>query len=194
LVVLIGAFTFLKPQKAPENLQQNTGEFTDVLRIEDQPGITGVQRISAAGKNVTINKTDYRRNRSSLSPTPTPLPYPRMSINYSLRRSTLIRNEVAEVNKTFVIATLDIKNYGYTYFDAHPTRFRLVYRYGEFEPIVTINTGNMLEEVIPNNSRVKGDLVFLLDTKIARSEKPTIRHIDSGYTLLYNLENRRRRW
>ena len=192
LTVLIGAFTFLRPQKPSASLQQDIVEFTDILRIEDQPGITGVQRISDAGKNVIVNKTNYKRNRTSLSPTPTPLPYPRMSINYSLIRSSNIRNDIAEENKTFVIATLDIKNYGYLYFDAHPTRFRLVYRYGEFEPIVTVNTGNVLEEVIPNNSRVKGDLVFLLDTKIARSERPTIRHIDSGYTLLYNLENRRR--
>ena len=197
LAVLIGAFTFLRPQQPPASLQQGGGEeFTDVRRIEEQPGFSEVKRISDAGKNLTVNRTNYRQNRTYISPTPTPLPYPRISINYSLRRSSYIRNKGAGENKTFVVANLDIKNYGYLYFDAHPTKFRLIYKYGggEFEPIVTVNTGNMLEEVIPNNSRVRGDLVFLLDTKIARSEKPTIMHIGSGYTLLYNPENRRGRW
>lgn len=193
LVLIIGAFTFLRPQEKP--LKKTSTGPQQEFKIEDVKGVTNIKRFSDTVKNLALNKTN--KSSSSISrpkPTPVPLPYPRISINYVMRRTSSIRNEIADNNNTFVIVTLDIKNYGYQYFDAHPTKFRLVYSGAQLEPTVTISTGNVLDEVLSNSSRTKGDLVFLLDKKKASSGALKIAYVDSGYTILYNQDGRRRRW
>lgn len=195
LILIAVAFTVLRPQERPPEFNKADYEQT-VVRIEDMPGISGVKRFSDAAKNVPTNKTVTNRTSTRINRTrEIVLPYPRISINYVIRKVTMIQNESAGDNKTFVLVNLDIKNHGYEYFDAHPKKFRLAYTDAEYLPIVTLSTGNMLDEVLPNGSRTKGDLIFLLDKKKASSAVPKIKHIDGGYTTVYNQEGvRRRTW
>lgn len=200
LVFIIGSFTSTKPEQRPQDFRKPSLDEQNIMRIEDVPGVTDVKRFSQNVKNLTSNKTIDRSNTSS-STSGTKvggsLSYPRILINYVMKRTSLIDNENAGDNKTFIVVNLDIRNYGYQYFDAHPTKFRLAYTAytnEEFIPIVTVNTGNVLDEVLVNNSRTKGDLVFLLDNKKVSSGVPKIKYIDgSNYTILYNQESQRRR-
>lgn len=194
-VLIIGAFTFLRPQDIQERKSADK-QYEQEVRIEDVPGVKNVKRFSDAAKNInrSISETTGETGEKVSSRVSKPLPYPRISINYSISRTDSIKNGTAEENSTFIIVTLDIRNYGYEYFDAYPKKFRLSYRDLEVMPIVTVSTGNMLDEVLPNSSRTKGDIVFLLDKKKAISEFPKIRYIDGSYTILYNKEGRWRRW
>lgn len=194
LIALIGLFTFLKPQepiKLSEGYSSPRGGSVD--RIEDIPGVKDVQRFSDVRKN-SVPISNESRNTSGQSrlsrpvPTPTPLPYPRIAINYSIQRTALIRNESAGINSTFIIVTLDIRNYGYIYFDAHPTKFKIVGQdMGqdiELKPSVNINTGDMLDNIVPNNSRTKGDLIFKVDRKTT-TFAPKIIYLNNSYQILY---------
>lgn len=196
LLLIVGAFAFLRPPEPPH--QFKTPQEEQTFKIENVPGISGVKRFSDANKNILNNTNRTRRSTRSTTTNriSAPLPYPRISINYTLSKVSSIREESAGDNSTFIVATLDIKNYGYRYFDAHPKMFRMVYRNTEFEPIVTVGTENVLDEVLPNNSMTKGDIVFLVKQLVKQKmlETPTIRYIEGGYTILYNQGNKRRRF
>jgi len=186
LVALIGLFTFIKPQGPIENVRYSPKDSID--RIEDIPGVKDVRRFSDIKKNIlneSKNKT-VRTVRSVPVPTPTPLPYPRIVINYSIQRTTSIRNESAGANNTFMIVTLDIKNYGYIYFDAHPKRFKIVGK-EELKPLVNISTGDMLDDIIPNNSRAKGDLIFKVSKNlfVPFMKIVYVNDGDNSYQILY---------
>ncbi len=183
LGALIGSFTFLKPQ-VPKLSANDTG--INSVNIEDMPVVTDVKRFSDANKKnieerqVKVNATP-RTGLTSTPKPPKPLPYPRISINYSVQKTNSIRG-FSVSNSSFLIVTLDIRNFGYKYFDAHPTKFKIDSG-GGIEPFVNVSTGNMLDEVIPNNSRTKGDLVFLL--KKGDSFSRNIKYISQDYTIIY---------
>lgn len=188
LTLIIGAFTFLRPQNIQERKTVDRYE-QDITRIEDVPGVINVKRFSDVAKKLTNRTIGSNRSNSRSSPRANiSLPYPRISINYVMKRAYSIKNGTAGENNTFIVVTLDIKNYGYEYFDAHPKKFKLIYRGMELSPIVTVSTGNMLGEVLPNSSRTKGDIIFLLEKKKTVSGVPKITYTDSGYTILYNRE------
>jgi len=190
VVVLIGLFTFLTP-KVPQidpKLSSSQKEF----KIEDMPGVTDVKRLDDPKKKVvpTTGATNPKESSKSITPKPTktpkppkPLPYPRISINYSIEKVPSIGNQSAGSGQTFVIVTLDIRNYGYKYFDAHPTKFKIIRQNEEISPLVNISTGNTIDAVIPNNSRAKGDLVFLLSKKSSSFRKIT--YVRNDYTIFY---------
>ena len=192
-VLLIGVYTFLSPQSIQSITPSKSVQ--KEFRIEDVPGITGIKRISDSNKNKIYesnkNKTtglNYSRN-ITLRPakTPKPLPYPRITINYSTEKTSSIRKEVVddERNNTFVILTLDIRNFGYKFFDAHPSKFRIIgSQNAEFEPLVNITTGELLDDIIVNNSRAKGDLVFIFQKNRASVNK--IIYLSGDYTILYH--------
>lgn len=194
LIALIGLFTLFKPQepiKLPEDSYSSPKGFSMVDRIEDVPGVKDVKRFSDVSKNRTIASGGSGGSRNASSrpvPTPTPMPYPRIAINYTTKMTTLIRNESAGTNNTFMIVTLDVRNYGYRYFDAHPTKFKIVAKDGaknvEFRPVVNVSTSNMLDDVVPNNSRAKGDLVFRVGIK-SRIYSPKIVYLNDSYLILY---------
>lgn len=191
LIAFIGLFTLFKspePIKLPEGyVPPQAGS---IERIEDVPGVTDVKRISDFKKTSTLGTMNNSKNVTSRYPIPTPIPYPRMAINYSIKTTSSIRDENSGPNSTFIIVTLDIRNYGYLYFDAHPTKFKIVgrdirlNRDIDLMPIVNISTGNMLEEVITNNSRAKGDLIFLIDRRTFRFA-PKIVYLDNNYLIFY---------
>jgi len=178
ILVLIGAFMYLTP-KVPDIIIPN--ETTRKLRFEDIPGVTDVRKFSDVNKlksNRSITKNIRPANIRPAN-TPKPLPYPRIEINYSIEQTSSIRSFSAGSGNVFVIVTIDIRNYGYKYFDAFPSKFK----YGEIEPLVNVTTGNDLDAVIPNSSRTEGNLVFLLDKKRAYVRK--IAYSSNDYRILY---------
>lgn len=192
-IVVIGLFSFLKPEDT--DFKAKYEEQQKKFRIEDVPGVTNIERFSDAEKkkNVSVaNRTSVTNRSAKPTPTPKPLPYPRIQINYTLKTASVIRNETAPKDYIFIMAKLDIKNYGYKYFDAHPSKFRLTGRGISEEPLVTVSTGNTLEEVIPNNSRSIGDLIFLLkkDPKYTRGKKEIMHTEKANYLILYNSRKR----
>lgn len=185
--IMIEAFSYLVP-KQPGNFNEN--ETVKQNDFVNQPGITNVRRFTdnlserntnsaSSGKIIVGSIIVGNTNRANA-----PLPYPRISINYTIDNVGTIGNKNSGENNTFSLVRLDIRNYGYKYFDAHPAKFRLVIRDNTFYPIVNITTGNMLDAVIPNSSRAKGDLIFLLSLKDSRGN-PKITYI-GDYKIVYS--------
>lgn len=114
------------------------------------------------------------------------LPYPRISINYSTMVVSTIRDESAGNKNVFFILTLDIKNHGYKYFDAHPSKFVIDKGGKKIYPILNVSVDNMLDVVIPNNSRGKGDLIFLVGERETYIGRSSIVYMSKNYTILYN--------
>lgn len=184
-LILIIAFI----QKAPKISQfKNPDEnvSNNNFKIENVPGVSNIKRFSdtVSRSNETINKSTGKTQKSGkVKPTPTPLPYPRISINYSLERTTSIRGiEIDDKkNNSYLVTSLDIRNYGYKYFDADPLKFRL----GDLKPLLNVSTGDMLNDVVPNNSRAQGDLIFRIDIK---QRWTTILTYNGGsYTIIYKI-------
>lgn len=166
LAALIGAFTFLRPQVTEYN------ESNDVVTLnkstQEALGMTNVESFSDPKKNITSTTGSNKTGTTRPTITPKPLPYPRILINYSMQRTSTIGSNIAGENTTFVHVLLDIRNFGYRYFDAFPNNFRGILSGNEGDetiPLVNISTGNTIDAVIPNNSRAKGDLQFLIDNK-----------------------------
>lgn len=183
LIVLIGLFIFLRPSdtiKLPVIDKDNSNVSNAAL--DAARGITGVKKISDAKKGISGSDSNGTIRPKS---TPKPLPYPRISINYSIQRSSSIGGNSVDKNSTFVIVMLDIRNYGYKYFDAFSNNFRgvLTRNKEEIRPLVNISTGNMIDAVIPNSSRAKGDLLFLTSKKI--SIRDIIYHSNESYYIIY---------
>ena len=193
-LLLVGIYTFLSSKQIPSIVPGKSVQ--KEFRIEDVPGVTNVKRISDSNRNRSqisdSNRSQIAGNYSravTVRPaiTPKPLPYPRIMINYSTETVSSIRNEVVndERNNTFVILTLDIRNFGYKFFDAHPSKFRIIGSQNvEFEPLVNITTRALLNTVIVNNSRAKGDLVFIFKKNRASINK--IIYLPGDYTILYH--------
>lgn len=206
VVALIGAFTFLKPQN-PSELINKTKQVKQEIPFEKRPGISNVKTFSDARKN-RANRTLDRNASGNVSEilvprrTPKPLPYPRIEINYTSTVTDTIggmsANELGfaeeyehkEDNNTrnkrsykFLIIKLDIRNYGYKYFDANPTRFKIVKGNRIIEPIVNVSTGDTIDAVVPNNSRAKGDVIFLLKPREPASSK--IKYKSNDYKILF---------
>jgi len=173
LIVLIGVFMFLRPSDTPK-LPVNTSDGNNVP--QDIPGATNIKRFSDVYKNTVSNGTGTGSGGASggtsggtgtnnggirSQPTSKPLPYPRITINYSVQTVNSIGNINTDRNSTFMIITLDIRNYGYKYFDAFPAKFRLGTN-GDILPLMNVSTGKMINAVLPNNSRAKGDIIFTL--------------------------------
>lgn len=132
--------------------------------------------------NGYYNGTLYYNGVPVVTPTPIfekPLPYPRIMINYTTTWVDVLRNQTLETDYKFVIITLEIKNYGYKYFDAYPTKFRI---HG-LEPLVNVSTGNNLDAVLSNNSKTVGDLVVIL--KYGQTYGPKLTYTNSSYTIIY---------
>jgi hypothetical protein len=113
------------------------------------------------------------------SATPKPLPYPRVAISYSLQTTNSIRGIGAGRTKSFILVSVDIRNFGYKYFDADPRKFRL----GSLEPILNVSTGNLLDAVIPNNSETQGDLIFLTGKTLGGYGR--LSYISGDYEIIY---------
>jgi len=203
IAVLIGYFTFLKPEPSKmlkkgikeSNKTQNITRY-NVGRISDPNswknvrspfrGIVG--NFSTGNWSWTSEGVRWDKNGTAeiWSIRDRLLPYPRISINYSTIETDTIRGESAGNKSAFLILRLDIRNYGYKYFDAHPSKFRIDKGNVKIYPILNISTENMLDVVVPNNSRGKGDLIFLVgkrDTHIGRS---SLVYMSRNYTILYN--------
>jgi len=183
------------PSKSPEEMgYTNIKKFSDVRKEKLNETIRKIENETNATKVVRKKMSMEERNMpdpqrslgtgTRIIKTPKPLPYPRISINYSVEKTSSIRSETTDDNHTFVIITLDIRNYGYKYFDAYPTKFKIVMQNKEIIPLVNISTGSMIDEVIPNNSRSKGDLIFILKKREA-SSIPKLTYIQGGYEILY---------
>lgn len=179
LVILVALFIVLRPQgvvKLPINQ-------SDGPSIKNMSGITNVKSFSDFKKNATSRSNATRTGRSSRSRESKPLPYPRISINYSVQKTRSIGSNTLDKNSTFLIVTLDIRNYGYTYFDAHQSKFRMG-KDGEIRPLINISTGKTIDAVLPNNSRAKGNLIFLLGKGVNQG---TIRFISTNTSESYNI-------
>lgn len=171
IVLILAAFVWMMSSREEGRIKQPIlGIGSSTTRIEDiDHSITGVKRFSDAKKDKNTADKTSSSSSSSSSPAPTqtskPLPYPRISINYSIQMVDSIRGNSVDSNSTFVIVMLDIRNYGYRYFDAYPNNFRGIVRKENIIPLINISTGDTIDDVIPNNSRAKGDLVFLISKK-----------------------------
>lgn len=169
VVIILVAFVSMMSSREKERIRPPI-ELDDRSAMIDTSGVTDVKGFYNTKKDgmETVNKTSTSGiTDGALSPTktPKPLPYPRISINYSVQQTSSIGDNDADVNSTFVIVMLDIRNYGYIYFDAFQNNFRGISRRNEIRPLVNISTGNTIDAVIPNNSRAKGDLLFLISKK-----------------------------
>lgn len=191
VVALIGAFTFLKPQD-PSELFNKSKQNKNEIPFEKRPGISNVKTFADAYKNkrnASLNKDNMSGNVSDISPRPTrtpkPLPYPRIEINYTSESMTTIGDESAGEGYKFLIIKMDIRNYGYKYFDAHPTKFAIVRGNKLVDPIVNVSTENIIDAVIPNNSRAKGDIIFLLKSRQTVSIKKMKYKLDN-YKIIFN--------
>lgn len=186
LVVLIGIFMFSRPpdRYIPSN---ESSSLPDTI-----PGAINIKKFSDTKKTISEPKTKTTTapvqggteasETSEPKETPIPLPYPRIMINYSVEDTSSIGNNVLDENSTFVLVKLDIKNFGYKYFDAYPNNFRAPYYDGDLIPLINVSTGNMIDAVIPNNSRAIGDIVFIIPAK-ANSPR------DIKYSPIGNSEN-----
>lgn len=181
LIILVGLFIILRPQgvvKLPIN--NSDGPTMDMSEVTD------VKSFSDA-KKPAVPKSNRTNVSSSIRPkkTPKPLPYPRISINYTVEKTRTIGSNKLDKNSTFIIVTLDIRNYGYTYFDAHQSKFRIGLK-GDLRPLVNISTGKTIDAVIPNNSRAKGNLIFLLNKSVNQGK--VVYHstnTSENYNILY---------
>lgn len=163
LIVLVGLFVVLSPT-GKVKMPANKSNDSDMVNI---PGAYDIKSFSDANKSVkkvaNVSKTPKPK------PTPKPLPYPRIVINYSVQGVRSIGGNTLDKNSTFIIVTLDIRNYGYKYFDAHPSKFRMG-KSGNITPLVNISTGKTIDAVIPNSSRTRGDLIFMFGKKVAQGK------------------------
>lgn len=185
LMVILVLFIFLRSQDIgtlPSNMinesatdhlpagAKNVGKFSDIKK-------------DAAPKSNVTNVTNVKSTTSKKKIKP--LPYPRISINYSIEKTRSIGSNQLDKNSTFLIVTLDIRNYGYTYFDAHQSKFRMG-KNGEIRPLINVSTGKTIDAVLPNNSRVKGNLMFLVGKRVNQG---TIKFVSTNtsesYTILY---------
>lgn len=182
ILLIIGLPTVRKVQVP--TIPSDEKSYNKSTDIENVPGVTDVKKFSDRF-NISKQAVAGKSPAAVSKPTPTlkPLPYPRISINYSMARTSSIRNESLDKNYTFLIITLDIRNYGYKYFDAHPAKFKIALWDREIVPLLNISTGNMLDEVIPDNSRTKGDLVFLLSKR--QTGNPRIVYTSGNYEIIY---------
>lgn len=191
--IAIVALIFSSPKPQTPNIPKFAKDSfqTNQSRIEDMPGVTGVKRFSNINKNtgkndIGANRTNSSSGSRSIVKTSIPLPYPRISINYTVRTASSIRGENAGANSTFIVLKLDIRNYGYRYFDAHPTKFKIITNDNtNLEPIAYVNTGDVLDAVLPNNSRVMGDLVFKYEKRARSVSIRDIIYLSNNYTILY---------
>jgi hypothetical protein len=177
LVVLIGIFVVLRSQndvKLPidrsgesQLSQEEMSGISDMKGFNDSRGITNVKSFSNSKKNATLTANGTPMPKAI--PTVKPLPYPRISINYSTTLTRSIGSVTLDKNMTFVLVSVDIRNYGYKYFDAHLNNFRMG-KSGELIPLTNVSTGRMVDSVIPNNSRAKGDIIFILGKKVKQGK------------------------
>lgn len=190
IAALIGAFTFLKPADPSKLFNDSKNRDRQEIPFENRPGIKDVKKISDVNNKSkmegdTSGNKSGRVSRPVPVRTPKPLPYPRIEINYTQESTNTIGGESTEKGYMFVIVKMDIRNYGYKYFDAHPTKFR-IYKGGNIiVPIVNVSTTNTIDAVIPNNSRAKGDVIFLLKSNQAVSSVK-MRYISDSYKILFN--------
>jgi hypothetical protein len=184
IVLLICIFIFLRP---PEPVKIQSVATSQPATPDVLAGATNIKRFSDTNKNVVSNVAVSATNKRAPVPvvarTPVPPPYPRITINFSSQVVSSIRSNDAG-NGSFIITTLEIQNYGYTYFDASATKFRGMIGGLEITPLVNVSTGNMIDAVIPSNSTAKGDLVFLVSKRGTGVGK--IKYLSSGYTILYH--------
>lgn len=159
LIILIALFMFLRPSDTPKLPISDNGSEEPPVDLSD---VTDVKSFSDVNKRTASNQTG-----STVRPerTPKPLPYPRISINYSLQEVSSIGTNKVDENNTLVLVKLDIRNYGYRYFDAYPNNFRGIVRGQEIIPLINVSTGDIIDAVIPNGSVAKGDLVFMTSKK-----------------------------
>lgn len=166
LIVLIVLFVVLRPP-GPPKLPANSSDGSNAVNI---PGAWDIKSFSDTKKNVAtpaVNKPKTTTTKPKR--TPKPLPYPRIVINYSMQKTRSIGSNILDKNSWFIIVTLDIRNYGYKYFDAHPSKFRIG-KGGDIIPLINISTGKTIDAVIPNNSRARGNLIFLLGKKVSQGK------------------------
>lgn len=199
VVVLYSTYTDSKQQQL--NLEQyleSQGGGEDTFRIEDVPGVTNVERfsdppnkkdstkINGSGANNTEGANHTERNIAPVR-TPKPLPYPRITINYSVYSVDSLNGQIAGDKEKFVVASTEIRNYGYKYFDAYPTKFNLKINNEVIEPTINASTGNMLDAVLPNNSVTIGDLIFKVNSKYRINSRSSILiYKDGNYLIMYN--------
>lgn len=184
IIIILAAFVLMMSSREEGRIKQPILGNNESITIE--PGVTNVKSFSDAKKISTnmINKTSSS-SRPVATRTPKPLPYPRISINYSMEKMSSIRGNSVDRNSTFIIVMLDIRNYGYRYFDAHPSRFRIG-QSADIVPLINITTGDIIDDVIVNNSRAKGGLVFLLDKKKYPGKVTyLLTNKSESYTILY---------
>lgn len=172
ILIIISAFVMMMSSREENRVKEpiSVDEFNATSGV-NEPGDHNIQRFSDRAKQnnaggIQSGTGVNRTPNAGIVPviTPKPLPYPRITIDYSLQNARNIRNNAADRNSTFLIVGLDIRNYGYKYFDAYPGRFRIG-KNGDIEPAINVTTGNTMDAVIPNNSRAKGYLIFLLNRK-----------------------------
>ena len=157
------------------------------IPIENQPGVTNVKKFSDLNKRISDvkNATNNPANRAYTrpSPTPKPLPYPRIEINYSLQSMSSINGISADNDQIFILVTMEIRNFGYRYFDAHPTKFRIVNYNTAIEPSVNISTRDILDAVLPNNSMTRGELIFSADKHFGSTK---LAYVSGDYQILWH--------
>lgn len=137
--------------------------------------------------NAMNGSTANATNRSGFVTYERPLPYPRVMINYSTQAIDMIGSENAGDKNIFLVLTLEIRNYGYKYFDAHPSKFIINRGGAKIYPVMNVSTDNMLDVVIPNNSRGKGDLIFLVGERETYIGRSSIEYLSKNdYKILYN--------
>lgn len=179
-----------KPIPTNINLSTETNVSSNAI-AKDMIGATNIKTFADALNN-KINAQNANANRTKsayagrTTYTPIPLPYPRISINYTVQRMRTIRGITTDKNNTFIVVSLDIRNYGYKHFDAMPSKFML----GSLNPITNVSTGNMIYAVLPNNSETQGDLVFY--TSLRQGFVYKINYVPGGYTIIYKQGGYRR--
>jgi hypothetical protein len=187
--VMISFFALQKPYVPPvpsgggdENLSPASSGITNVRTLWDGKGpLPGT-----VGGNVGSNKVGAGTNiPHGFGIAPKAVPYPRIEIHYSLSNAGSINGVSANKGYYFLVTNIQIQNFGYKYFDAHPSKFVITNYNTAVAPSVDVSTGNMLNSVLPNNSITKGDLVFSLNTHFGAAKLEYVNG-DYGYTILWN--------
>lgn len=179
LIALVILFVILRPQgitKLPIN--ESDKPTMNMSGVTNVKSFSDMKKNTTSKSNIVITPTIKRTNRESK-----PLPYPRISINYSVKTTRSIGDNKLDKNSTFVIVALDIRNHGYTYFDAHQSKFRMG-KNGELRPLTNISSGKTIDAVLPNGSRVRGTLVFLLGKSVNQG---TLTYVSENKSENYNI-------
>ncbi len=189
LILILALFSNLNKPNVPTISGGNGSDYSSApVPIELQPGVTNVRKFgvyyNSTGGVITGGGTAVQARKGATnivgsSSTPRPLPYPRVQINYSLQTTNSIRGISSGRNNSFILVSVDIRNFGYKYFDADPRKFRL----GSLEPILNVSTGNLLDAVVPNNSEAQGDLIFL--TGNTRGGAGRLSYVSGEYEIIY---------